>query len=487
LSGIRIDRKRLLAAVATVAPAASRGYGVPALGGMLFSKNGAGALRLEATDMERRIETTIYTEAGEPFEVLASAQAVVESLKAQSDTFVDVGPLGPGLRVGAVTVPELKLEDWPKQPPGGAQIGRCRAPSFLTAIARAALAVSKDTYRPTLNSLAVTHDDAGAMRLVATDSFMLLAIDVPHAQLRTADGDPLLLPADTVKLLVKILKGEEGPITLGLSKEAPTENTSAWTWLWFRHAKWTLVTRLVDGQFPNWGQLVPEPEQGAPFDVSIAELREIVDAARKIKAERLEFRMNGEIEVSATGSLTRLERKLTGTCDGEVHEFCVNPALLHKALTAVPDPSIRIQDGLKPIMFRGKGALGLVMPIRMPVPVPDEVVVHQGEEPDDDAEEVPAPEGYVQDGPYLRPSADVAVPIGDVPGIDEEPDDDDLYYIGSHAFRELGWDPDLQADGYECCTCEEVVPFTGVDGTTGDPHRCWMEPVGAGTNEEVGE
>jgi len=491
-----IDRKRLLDAVSRVGMAASKQYSaVPAMEGILFSHAPHGSLRLEATNGEQRIEQRIYTEASEGFERLVHGKAVIDALKAQKQTFVDVLPDGPGMRVGDVTCPGLKLADWPKQPGAGASVGKLRAPSFLDCLARAALAMSKDAYRPTLNGLSMLNDPQVGMRLVATDSFWLAAIDVPHATL--SHPDPLILPAGAVAILVKLLKGEEGPVTLSLSKERPNEKASRWTWLWFRHARWTFVTRTVDGEFPNWRQLMPEPDQGYALDLSIAELRDVVDAARKLRAERMEFHLNGEIEVEAKGAVAAVSRMIPGVFEGNGQplDLVVNPELLHKALVAVPSASIRVQDGVKPLVLRGKGAVALVMPIRMPVePPPTTPAPRPTMPPPPGPEEgvVREPTAYVQDGPYLRPESDGDAeeealdeyvdlddddePVAVAPGeADDDDDEGDLIYIGRHAFRELGWQPDLGADGYECCTCEEVVTYAGVDGTTGAPHRCWLK------------
>jgi DNA polymerase III beta subunit, central domain len=474
-----IDRKTLLEAVLRVMPAAGTatgaGYSLPALRGVLFVHTPTGALRLETTNGEQRAETNLFTTPGEAFERLADGKSVVDALRAQTSvTFVEVAPDGPGLRIGGVTVPGLSMGDWIKQPDSGVMVGQLRAQSFLEVLARVVLAMSKDTARPSLNSIAVVPDDRAGMRLQATNSYWLAQVDVPHA--RIGGEEPYLLPAKAVAALLKLLKGAKGTVSLRLAKGTPFD------WLWFKHPLWTFATILTSSPFPNVGQLIGDPDSGDALVVDLDELRAVVDEARKLKAERMELNLNHEIEVASFGGVGNVRRVIRGSFAGEARTVALSPEYLAGALKVVPDAAIRLREGLKPLSFWGKGAIAILMPIRVPERPTDP---DQGPEAVSEPERKPVRYETSTDDPYMHPvesdgDAEEEA-LGEVVGDDDDPADEtqpvtqtdegeELTYIGRHAFRELGWQPDLEADGWECCTCEEVVTWTEVEHT----HRCWM-------------
>ena len=73
---------------------------------------------------------------------------------------------------------------------------------------------------------------------------------------------PLLVPARVIRLLAKQLKGAECAVQVRALEASGGEPSRA-SGIAFSipHAEWTV--RTVEGEFPNWKQVVPSPEGGA--------------------------------------------------------------------------------------------------------------------------------------------------------------------------------------------------------------------------------
>ena len=136
-----------------------------------------------------------------------------------------------------------------------------------------------------------------------------------------------------------------------------------------------LSSRLIDGQFPNYRQLLPETfEHQLP--VSGPELRDVVRRisllAQKNAPLRLAFSA-GELTVSAqTPDIGEAREALPVPFQGEPLEIGFNPEFLRDGLEAIGDGEVVIKliTALRPGLLEsgdGSGFLYLIMPIRLNV------------------------------------------------------------------------------------------------------------------------
>jgi DNA polymerase-3 subunit beta len=137
----------------------------------------------------------------------------------------------------------------------------------------------------------------------------------------------------------------------------------------------TLSSRLIDGQFPNYRQLLPE-EFEHELTVARAELEEVVRRisllAQKNAPLRLAF-ADGELTVSAqTPDVGEAREAIPVPFSGEGLEIGFNPDFLHDGLESVStdDVVLKLISPLRPGLIEagnGAGFLYLIMPIRLNV------------------------------------------------------------------------------------------------------------------------
>ena len=185
----------------------------------------------------------------------------------------------------------LPLEDFPKLPqPDEASALAVPAQAFVETIGRVARSASRDETRPHLTGVLVTADGAD-LRMVATDSYRL---SVKETKL-----DPPLdgsleanVPARTLQELSRVVAtdGDEQISVTALENQVV-----------FSAGDVVLSSRLVDGRFPNYQQLLPESYEHE-LRIERSELVEVVRRisllAQKNAPLRLAF-TEGALEISA--------------------------------------------------------------------------------------------------------------------------------------------------------------------------------------------
>jgi len=381
---LMVSAKPFTAELKSVLPAIATRSGLPMLSGVRLEVS-EGEASIEATDLEftaRRVVRRGVTVDG-PGSVVVPAKALVKAVAAMGEPEVVLescdGRAGLDVRAGSrtVTLQGWPTDDWPAVPQLAAidPIASIQASAVADAFERVALCASSDEARPVLACVALFfREDPAAIEVVATDSYRLGVAQIPvEAGFRVSDS-PLLVPARAVRLLAKQLKGDEGAVQVR-ALEASGGDASRASRIAFSvpDAEWTV--RTVEGEFPNWKQVVPNPEGGS-FEFDPEELGSALRAATSVR--------------STTGAPVRLT--LGRTCSlalkdpklGEMREalteasfspngagameVAFNPDYLADAIRFCGAERGRmwVRDGLKPALFEGPERRYVLMPIRLP-------------------------------------------------------------------------------------------------------------------------
>jgi DNA polymerase III subunit beta len=204
------------------------------------------------------------------------------------------------------------------------------------------------------------------LRMVATDSYRL---SVKETRLESAlDGSfQANVPARALAELARIVSQHEGAGELRVSVGANQ--------VVFDVAGATLSSRLIDGQFPNYNQLLPDSYEHE-LRLDVAELSGVVRRvsllAQKNAPLRLSFR-EGELTVSAqTPDIGEARESLPVAFGGEPLEIGFNPQFLADGLESVESGEVLLKliSPLRPGLIEaadGSGFLYLIMPIRLNV------------------------------------------------------------------------------------------------------------------------
>jgi DNA polymerase III subunit beta len=368
---LTVSRETLLAKLGVAVRGASTRSAIQTLAGVLIRVED-GRAELEATDMELGVRVAIEPSSAEPGVAVVPGRLlldVVRSLPAEEISLEyrsaqqDVEVVSGSARFHLRTLPP---EDFPKLPEVPAE-GVIRVPStaFVDTIARVARAASRDETRPHLTGVLVTATGR-ELRMVATDSYRL---SVKETQLDDALEGSLEanVPARTLQELGRVAGGAAAD-TIGV---AALENQVVFT-----VDDVVLSSRLVEGRFPNYQQLLPESyehELRVARDELLEVVRRVGLLAQKNAPLRLRF-SEGTLDVSAqTPDVGEASEALPIPFAGEPLEIGFNPEFFRDGLESAETDELvlKLISPLRPGLIQsgdeGSGFVYLVMPIRLNV------------------------------------------------------------------------------------------------------------------------
>jgi DNA polymerase-3 subunit beta len=200
--------------------------------------------------------------------------------------------------------------------------------------------------------------------LVATDSYRLAVRDL----VATADSEArAIVPERALSEAGRAASTDEKGVVEIMVDEAQVS---------FRAGGLTLTSRLIEGEIPNFRQLLPECHESR-MEVSRQQLLDAVRRvgllARDTTPVRLEFNALGVRLSSSSPDVGQAVETVEARYEGEDLTVAFNPQYLIDGLTAAVGESIRldVRDGLKPGVVHGEGDefTYLVMPVRLPAVV----------------------------------------------------------------------------------------------------------------------
>jgi DNA polymerase III subunit beta len=362
----RCDRDDLSEALQTVQRGVSSRPGIPALTGVLLEAAEDGTLTLTTTDLEVSARLTIGVQVQEAGTALVPARLLADTVKSLSEAPVDFETDQSQAHIrcaaydGALRL--LPADDFPGvQEPSGTVIS-VDPTAFSEAVGQLARAASRDEARPVLTGVLLEISREGVV-LVATDSYRLAVRDL----VATADGE------------AKAIVPERALTEAGRAatdQKAEVEAFVSGSQIAFRVGTLTLTSRLIEGEFPNYRQLLPEAHESR-LTISRQQLLEAVRRvgllARDTTPVRLEFNALGVKLSSSSPDVGQAVETVEARYEGEDMTAAFNPQYLADGLSAATGESVRIdvRDGLKPGVIRGEGdeLTYLVMPVRLPAAV----------------------------------------------------------------------------------------------------------------------
>ena len=363
----RCDRDLLSEALQTVQRGVSTRPGIPALTGVLMTV-GEGELALTTTDLEVTTEVRVPVDVREDGTALVPARLLADMVKALAPDAVDFETDGSQAKVSCRsfegTLRCLAAEDFPAvREVAGVKV-TAEAAAFAEAVSQVARAASRDEARPVLTGVLIEANREG-LTLVATDSYRLAVRELQA----TGDGEAkALVPERALAEAGRAAGSEEkGQVQLVIG-EAQTA---------FRVGTLRMTSRLIEGEFPNFRQLLPEPGQNrlATGRVDLLEaVRRVGLLARESSPVRLELNALGVRLSSSSPDLGGAVEAVEGTYEGDELTVAFNPTYLGDGLSAASADrvTVELRDGLKPALIKGQGEDAytyLVMPVRLPAPV----------------------------------------------------------------------------------------------------------------------
>jgi len=362
---INTTRQALLDALLVVSRAVSARAALQALSGILITADGEA--RLRATDMELGLEVGLDGEVEGGGSVVLPGRLLVEVVRSLPE-----GPVTLALREAERDIElsagssrfhlrTLPADDFPRFPEADGDPAELPAAPLRDTINRVARAASRDEARPVLTGVLVTVE-GDEMTMVATDSYRLA---VKTTKLDTSVGERLEanVPARALRELARLIEaGGEDSLRVWLTRNQAI----------FQVGQTSLSSRLIDGQFPNHQQLLPESFE---HEVKLPRT-ELLEVTRRVSQRNAALRLSfseGELVVSAeTPDLGDAREALPAPYSGELLEIGFNPEFVRDGLESIDSEEVvlKLISPLRPGLLEPSAADDfsyLVMPIRLNV------------------------------------------------------------------------------------------------------------------------
>ena len=357
-------RDELVQKLGIVSRAVSTRAAVQILSGVLLRAEG-GRLHLAATDMELSLRSSLDAQVDGEGAVVVPGRLLVDLVRllpAEEVTFEhrpEEGVVRVRCGSSSASLHTYAAEDFPRLPDLDA-VGTFTVDreALLDTVARVARSASRDESRPVLTGILVRFE-AGKLVMAATDSYRLSVKETP------LEGESpeleAIIPARALAELSRIAQSGDN-VELGVHEN---QVVFAVDDVW-------LTTRRIDGQFPNYKQLLPETFE---HDVTLPRA-ELLDVVRRVAVMaqrnsplRLRF-AEGELTVSAqTQDVGESRESLPVPFSGEPLEIGFNADFLREGIESVSTDEIQLRliSPLRPGLIRAEGDdfWYLIMPIRL--------------------------------------------------------------------------------------------------------------------------
>jgi DNA polymerase III subunit beta len=376
----RCERDDLLEAVQFVSRAISTRATLPVLSGLRVDATEGGQVILSATDLELTMQTSFQAGVDEPGQAIVPGRLFGEMARSLAPSQVSFiggeGEIEIDSGRGQFRVKALAADDYPSLPieeregevaPISITIDANSLAQGLSQVVRSA---STDESRQILTGV-LWEIESGNLTLAATDSYRLSVRNI------TVEGGPaelkkVVLPARALAELGRALQG--GPTSvralvrenlMSFTLEAGGDEGSG-------QGSSVIGTRFIEGEFPNYRQLIP---QGYPNRLTV-DRDALLDVTKRVGllAQNnlpVKLRLDNELEISAhTPDVGEGQEVLDAEYEGESIVIAFNPQFLNDGASAIPSERLVLQaaDGLKPAILQADGQdefTYLLMPVRL--------------------------------------------------------------------------------------------------------------------------
>jgi DNA polymerase-3 subunit beta len=374
----RSERDVLVDALGTASRAASsRGPGTAALGGIRMELTG-NALSVVGTDLDLTVKVDLEAIGLDDGACVAPARLTTDIVRSLEPGTVTVESGESEVEISAArsrfVVRTYPVEDFPSPADSGEPKVRLPVQGLAEALRQVVRAASGDDARPLLTGVLMAAEGDG-IRLVATDSYRLAMRDLAATSPLPTGTDQILVPARALGELQRLLPGaKESGKDSSEAKEQTVGFSIGELDATFTVAGVTVSTRLLEGKFPDYRQLIPP---GYPNQLRVGK-EALLDALRRVRLlvrdnttpVRLSMRPGGVELTVVSQEVGHASEDVDADYEGEEHSVAFNPSYLIDGVEAVMGDEIVLEalDSGKPATVRGPDHDDyryLLMPVRV--------------------------------------------------------------------------------------------------------------------------
>lgn len=337
---------------------------IPILEGVLI-KAIDNHLIITATDLELGIETRIPAEVIEEGEIVVTSGKFIELIKKLPNINIDLQKKGNNLNIkylnSEVEIMGFNTEEFPLLPTITDEFNfSIKALNLNSLIRKTIFASSPDESRPVFNGTLLNISDK-TIKMITTDSHRLainnLKID------NESDNINIIIPRKTLNEIQKIFKDEEEIINI-----YGNENQVC-----FQNSDTKIISRIIDGKFPNFEQVIPKNYQTTmklnkkDFLDTIERASLFVDSIDNVSIVKLKI-TDSNINITSKSESGNLNENLNAYIEGDNLEISFNSKYLIEALKIIDtkDIEFKFSGNLSPAIIKenNESYIYLVLPLR---------------------------------------------------------------------------------------------------------------------------
>lgn len=365
-----VSQSSLAKALLVVAKGMATNSTLPYLSG-IYIKAGEGTLEFQTANLTISIRHRIAANVEEPGETVVSGKILTGIVKTLPDAAVSFS-MEPGMRVMEVSCQKsrfrlntLNASDFPEFPTYALE-RTIELPSALLSemVDKVYKVTSRDTSRPILQGVLLSVEE-NTIRLVATDSYRLAVCDSNVETSSTDEAFVTIVPGATFHDVLASPSMTE-QILVGTTDSQVV----------FVFGNTTYVSRKIEGNFPNYRQLLPSScATSVKLDATQfgSALKRVSVIASSNPSVRLDVDADGRLVSLSASSPDQGESSeiIDADVEGSTMAIALNFHYVLDCVNAVDnsdDLTLEMQGPMQPAIFKSYGKINylyLLMPVRM--------------------------------------------------------------------------------------------------------------------------
>jgi DNA polymerase-3 subunit beta len=359
-----VSKEKLLAGLQTVQNVVNTRTTLPILSNVLLQARD-GQLRLTTSDLDVGVSGSIEAQVEREGATTLPARrlsTIVRELPA-TDIYIEVDAKNfASIRCGQsfFKIVGLPEEEFPPLPRfEQARSFTLKQKDLGDALKKTSYAISTDETRYVLNGILFSFRE-GKLTMVATDGRRLALVDL-EVEFPRSDEVDIIVPTKCVTEISRLVGGD-GEVRMSVS-----ENQAA-----FEIGSTLLVSKLVEGNYPNYRQVIPaEPKERITLERQLfleAVHRVSLLASEKSNSVKLVFSKNNIEIVANTPDIGEARESIPVTYKGKEFSIAFNPEFLMAPLRNLPNEEVYLNliDEMSPGVIKIQTPfLYVLMPMRI--------------------------------------------------------------------------------------------------------------------------
>ena len=360
---LNLERNTLLSGIQTVQNIITTKATLPILSHILIETQ-QDKLRLTAKDLDVGVSCVITVDIEEPGAITIPAKRFSDIIKELPEGKVKITTKKNNLITIETNLCQFKVmglpkEEFPKLPEfKDKEVIKLEQPILKGLLALTSFAVSLDETRYILNGI-LFKISKNSISLVATDGKRLAVVE--HKLTQAQDKEiSVIVPIKTIHELNRGLK-EEGEVALILGNNQ----------ILFDLGSTIIVSRLIEGEFPDYKQVIPAPSDNklkiGRDQFLLAIRRAALLSTPDYQAIKLEVFKNKLVVSKSTPDVGESREEVDAEYGGKELVIGFNPTYLIDVLKNIPQENIEFEltDSEKPGVIRTSGYLYMILPMRL--------------------------------------------------------------------------------------------------------------------------